>query len=113
MSKELDFSKPEQLQMRGGFEFHILATDIAGGYPVLLKAKGDKGWNIVTVDKRGREFATGDSPNDLIPKPARVTGWVNVYDKTNFCTTQQEAKEHTVSGLRCLGQIYIDAEIQP
>lgn len=115
MSDELDFTKPETLQLRGGGEFRIYATDGAGRYPIhgACKAEGE-GWCTRIWTRSGRYSLAQESTRDLIRKPVRVQGWINYYglnEKLLFLYgSQPAAKLHQSAG--CLGQIYIDAELQ-
>lgn len=51
--KELDFSKPELLQTRGGYEWRLHATDLAGDFPVLITVLRGSEWFIETLRKDG------------------------------------------------------------
>lgn len=122
MSDELDFSKPEELQVRDRSEFRIYATDHCGLYPVVGGVKGPSGWHYQMWDKRGHlPSCNTEHPLDLIRKPRRITGWLNCYEVDGFVrprfgdsvfATKEEASRNKVSTYRCIGQIYIDAEIQ-
>ena len=115
---KLDFSKPDQLQIRDGSEFRIYATDHCGIYPVIGAVKGTSGWHYQLWDYRGHVPACNtEHPLDLVRKPARIKGWVNVYQQpsgvyttSNVFESQIEARKASSCG--CFGQIYIDAEVQ-
>lgn len=118
MSDEtLDFSKPEELQTRDGRAVRIYATDGNNAFPIHGAIKNDTRWCVATWTQNGR--IVDDCmirPSDLIRKPRRVTGWVNVYRCGDKYTTSDmyESKEKVkdLAAPQCIGQIYIDAEIQ-
>ena len=90
---ELDFSKPENLQTRECW--HSTRWTLGGD------SNSGTNWN-------------------LVPKPARVTGWQNVYDNFELGrAVYQTPKLAALAAKRegceseLLGQIYIDEEIQP
>jgi hypothetical protein len=118
---KLDFSRPENLKRRDEGEFRILATDVPGDEPiaVLYKFANKEEWFIDTIPESGAYFGNQEgreSPYDIIPKPARVTGWVNVYQTMNpgspFWLWDTKEKAAEKAGKHCIGQIYIDAEVQ-
>jgi len=110
----LDFTKPETLQLRGGGEFRIYATDCGGEYPIHGAILIDGSWKLTKWSVDGRRISvTTDCIYDLIRKPLRVTGWVNVYPGgilSKLGQDREEASKHR--GSSCIGQIYIDAEVQ-
>jgi hypothetical protein len=114
----LDFSKPETLQLRGGGEFRIYATDHCGICPVIGAVKGATGWHYQLWDRYGNiPCSNTGHPLDLIPKPLRVTGWLNVYHNGSgrFCTSdifESQIAARKVASAGCLGQIHIDQEVQ-
>lgn len=122
MNNELDFSKPEELQTRDGRAVRIYATDGIGNFPIHGAVFTEEKWAIAVWMKDGSFCSTTFcSQSDLVRKPRRVTGWVNLYDLMGqpapcfgdaVFRTQEEAKRSKVSRYTCLGQIYIDAEIQ-
>lgn len=121
MSDELDFSKPEELQTVSGKNVRIFCTDGCKPYEALGAVEEPEGWKHAEWTIRGKYFVAGDSEYDLVRKPRRVTGWVNLYDLMGepapcfgdkVFRTQEEAKRSKVSRYTCLGQIPIDAEIQ-
>ena len=114
----LDLTKPDQLQTRDGMSVRIYATDGAGDYPVHGAVVKDSGWLLAkwTIDGRNHN-ATVTSPHDLVRKPARVTGWLNVYQSGRtggevWPTKEDAAKKAGVYSGVLVGQIYVDAEIQ-
>lgn len=118
MSK-LDFSKPELLQTRNGCEVRIYATDAGGDYPVHGATHDGHRWGLMTWTLDGvSHTGMGPSSSDLIAKPQRVAGWVNVYypSRPGFAVgdlvhkTIADAQNAALS--TCIGQIYIDAEVQ-
>lgn len=118
----LDFTKPETLQRRDGGEFRILATDIPGEKPIAVAIRSLSGfWFCDLLSADGRHGAA-KAEYDLIPKPPRVTGWLNFYEMDGFVrprfgdsvfSTKEEASRNKMSTYKCLGQVYIDSEIQP
>jgi hypothetical protein len=123
MSK-LDFSKPELLQTRDGRKVRIYCTDGGGEYPVhgAVFNESSKVWVTQTWTLDGRlNLNHCNLPGDLVTKPPRVTGWVNVYENDGkrfprfgdtVTETQMKAASSSIKSFNCLGQIYIDAEIQ-
>ncbi len=120
----LDFTKPETLQTRDGREVRIYATDGGGILRIHGAVKSTEGmWIAMQWTLLGGAFVTmAESPHDLIPKPPRVTGWVNCYEMDGFTrprfgdsvfSTKEEASRNKMSTYKCLGQVYIDSEIQP
>lgn len=112
---KLDFSKPDQLQTRDGRLVRIYATDGCGAYRVHGAVKTEVGWLQLRWDDEGmcQVGSAVSNDDDLIAKPVRITGWMNVYPDGvtgNVSADRGECKKHT--GTKCLGQIYIDAEIQ-
>ena len=113
----LDFTKPETLQTRDGREVRIYATDCGGLYPNHGAVLCDNAWLIQSWSIHGKCTTLPNSDSDLIPKPPRVTGWVNWYKVGRFPVPlyiykdKESAKAGSVDG--CLGQVYIDSEIQP
>ena len=115
MSDKLDFTKPEELQTRDGREVRIYATDGKGVLCVHGAFETPNGeWEAWQWTILGRAFVTMDNCEvDLIRKPRRIRGWVNVYPGGVLSKLGQdrvEASKH--KGSSCIGQIYIDAEIQ-
>ena len=112
----LDFSKPENLQARDGREVRIYATDHSGDYPIVGAVRIDDGWRSISWTQEGSRYCLlGPDPTDLIPKPTRIKGWVNVYaGDYRFGNTLYETKEKAARKITssCIGQIYIDAEVQ-
>lgn len=118
--KELDWTKPELLQRRDGGEWRLLATDAPGEQPIVIAVKSNSyndwvidGWSI-NGSYHNNET---ESEYDIIPKPRRVTGWCNAYGNEPdralgpVYRTQEEAKQAALASV-CVGQIYIDAEVQ-
>ena len=112
---KLDFSKPDQLQTRDGRQVRIYATDGGGTKPIHGAVFYGGEWKVRQWQEDG--IHTGDGMYtcdtcDLVRKPARVTGWLNVYK--NFVggpySSLVDAK-HKCNPC-CLGQVYIDAEVQ-
>jgi hypothetical protein len=117
---KLDFSKPETLQTRDGRPVRIYATDGGGPKPVHGAVFDCGTWKQRDWVSNGKFFCTENDPSgsDIIPKPPRVTGWLNVYDgdpqqivANQICTSRESAKGW--AGSDCIGQVFIDAEIQP
>ena len=117
---KLDFTKPDELQTRDGRAVRIYATDGLGIYFVHGAIKNNKGWIQDRWDDEGANYRSYGA-NDLVRKPAHVTGWVNVYEQFGCLApqfgdvayaTQQLAKENISSKGKCFGQIYIDVEVQ-
>lgn len=114
----LDFSKPELLQTRDGREVRIFCTDGIKPYEILGAIKGVDGWCHSCWRVDGRYRMDGTSTNDLVAKPQRVTGWVNVYypSRPGFAVGdlvhKTIADAQNVALSTCIGQIYIDAEVQ-
>lgn len=112
----LDFSKPENLQTRDGREVRIYATDHVGLFCVIGAILEPHGWRLCNWTIDGWAIGVDmKSSSDLIPKPLRVTGWVNVYKGgvfgwTGVSKTREDAAIN--QGIDCIGQIYIDAEVQ-
>ena len=113
----LDFSDPSKLQTRDGREVRIYATDHGGKYPIAGAIAGDGLWIAKTWTKHGEEWQGTRGDGDLIPKPTRITGWVNVYIDPNgnkyfshVFATRKEVASKKSNG--CIGQIHIDAEVQ-
>ena len=111
---ELDFTKPEDLQRRDGGEFRIYATDHEGAAAIVGAIKEGSTWFVQTWARSGKSSGELEHKYDLIPKPARVTGWQNAYPPTR-CVIAYKTREEAIryAAHDCLGQIYIDAEIQP
>lgn len=120
---ELDFTKPELLQTRGGQSVRIYATDGGGAWPIHGAVKKDNIWAAASWATDGYSN-NQDAPDafDLIPKPKRVTGWVNVYKNSigqvapkfgdTMFSTKESASGSAIRDFGCIGQIYIDAEVQ-
>ena len=113
---KLDFSKPEELQTRNGRAVRIYATDGSGIYCVHGAIQLDGWWMQERWDNDGESFS-GECRDDLVRKPARVTGWVNVYRSGRtggevWPTKEDAAKKAGVYSGVLVGQIYIDAEVQ-
>lgn len=113
---KLDFSKPDELQTQDGRQVRIYATDGMGLYSIHGAIKNDGGWMQERWDDEGKNYLSVHR-NHLVRKPPRVTGWVNVYQQpngvyatSNVFKSQTEARE--VSSIGCVGQIYINAQIQ-
>jgi hypothetical protein len=115
-----DFTKPETLKRRDGGEFRILATDIPGDKPIAVACKyvhQDSWFTHLTAD--GCLWPDKTSPYDLIPKPARVTGWCAVRcmdDGTvvmgRLHHTEAQAIHELSSSHKPIGVVKIDAEVQ-
>jgi hypothetical protein len=112
-------SKIEDLQLRNGGEFRIYATDHEhnGGVLVVGAVRIDgmltvAFWTPDGLSAIGREY-------DLISKPKRLTGWVNVYpdtasaDVTKMQVYKTKAKAKSAACSDCLGQAFIDTELNP
>lgn len=109
----LDFSDASKLQRRDGGEFRIYATDHRGDWPIVGAILRDGYWQIESWSLTGRRYKDKQTGFDLIPKPTRVTGWVNVYEAGLgglVAKDRESAIEHRSA--KCIGQIYIDAEVQ-
>ena len=119
---KLDFSKPEEWQTRDGRAVRIYATDGEGTHCVHGAILNHDGWLIAKWMESGRNHnSVTESRNDIVRKPVRVTGWVNLYENFGqlapkfgdvLYDTQQLAKENISSQSKCFGQIYIYAEVQ-
>lgn len=117
-----DFTKPETLQRRDGGKFRILATDIPGPEPIAVAYKShlEESWFLDTLCESGKYYGScgnEESPYDIIPKPPRVTGWLNVYDRNgpNLVANEIYTNLDTAKGWAgsdCIGQVFIDAEVQ-
>lgn len=107
----LDFSKPDQLQTRDGRAVRIYATDGNGVYCVHGAIKYEGGWVQERWGNEGTCFRGSDA-SDLIRKPARITGWANVYPNCT-CFVLFATKEEAISNASkdSRGQIYVDAEV--
>lgn len=118
MNNKLDFSDASKLQTRDGREVRIYATDHWGRNCIVGAIRNANGWYAAQWDVEGRFIgAVSANENDLIPKPQRVTGWVNVYEfdiGTRLGQVVFNSKEDALgsSGTQKIGQIYIDAEVQ-
>jgi hypothetical protein len=116
---KLDFSKPETLQTRNGRPVRIYATDGGGNYPIHGATVDSKGlWFSTTWSESGSHSVEMTSELDIIPKPLRITGWVNVYKRgtTYFISNGPHGTKEKAAEAKwdetALGQIFIDAEIQ-
>lgn len=119
---KLDFDKPDQLQTRDGRLVRIYATDGVGLHCIHGAILDKNGWEVAKWMADGVSHnSVTESQYDLVRKPVRVTGWLNVYENFNFLApkfgdvayeTQQLAKENISSKGECFGQIYIDSEVQ-
>ena len=111
---ELDFSKPELLQTRDGRQVRIYSADAGGTRPVHGAVICGDAWSVRQWKLDGSHAGSRDC--DLVPKPRRVTGWVNVYPNSvgsepgGVFHTRKIASEHADSS--CIGQAYIDTEVQ-
>jgi len=115
--EKLDFSKPEELQTRNGRPVRIYATDGGGGYPVHGATLNDGVWLVKAWKSNGLSSTVAEHQLDIISKPKRITGWMNaylhgngIYAVSDLFESQIEARKASAPG--CLGQIYVDAEIQ-
>jgi len=119
----LDFTKPESLQTRDGREVRIYATDAGGEKPIHGAVLDDDLWVCRSWTADGQfSGSICSEPCDLIPKPLRLTGWLNCYEMDGFTrpsfgdsvfSTKEEASRGKISTYKCLGQVYVDSEIQP
>lgn len=110
--EKLNFSKPEELQTRDGRTVRIYATDGQGPYAIHGAVLNTEGWTALKWTLDGRNLnCEMECRNDIVTKPARVTGWVNVFPgfigRTAY-KTKEQAESVAVNGI---GQIYIDSEI--
>lgn len=114
-AEKLDFSKPEELQTRDGRAVRIYATDGVGAWPIHgAVSHWSDGWGIESWAADGLVGGSRDhSPSDLVRKPQRVTGWVNIY-RSSIGTIAYPSREAAIEAATsyCRGQIYVDAEIQ-
>ncbi len=118
--EKLDFTKPETLQTRDGKTVRIYATDGCDGYPVHGAFFSD-GWQTATWTLEGIWYladASSENGLDLITKPPRVTGWVNVYLGNGSVVFMSEVYQDLAEAKKwasetCLGQAHIDAEVKP
>ena len=115
MSEQLDFTKPETLQTRDGRKVRIYATDGDGEFNIHGAIQCGARWKLCSWTFLGYRLSSGngENENDIITKPLRVTGWVNVFGDclgTTIFATKEEAKASADS---VYGQIYIDQEVQP
>ena len=111
---KLDFSKPDKLQTRDGRQVRIYATDGACSFCIHGATLTERGWEANRWDNNGRYINDKIySQSDLIRKHARIKGWMNVYPDGvtgHVSADRGECKKN--AGMNCLGQIYIDAEVQ-
>jgi hypothetical protein len=113
---ELDFSKPEELQARDGEAVRIYATDGWGGCPIQGAIFRDGGWMLCKWTHEGRYLQRGECGSDLVRKPRRVTGWLNVYGRKqlrpHFGDLLHESQHDAglVAAEDCVGQIYVDTD---
>lgn len=113
---ELDFSKPEELQTRDGRSVRIYCTDGGGEYPVHGAVDNGHGaWFLRYWKLSGVSVTCATC--DLVRKPRRVTGWLNVYGNGRIgphfgklYSSQRDAKLVATDG--CVGQIFVDAELE-
>lgn len=114
---KLDFSKPDQLQTRDGRAVRIYATDGACTYCIHGATLTKHGWEANRWDNNGRYVNDKtDNPSDLVRKPTRMTGWFNVSGDGVWYikhSTLEAARDYVAKGTQsCVGQIYIDSEVQ-
>lgn len=113
----LDFSDPSKLQTRDGRKVRIYATDHNGQFCVAGAIKHKDGWFAAHWDSHG-SFISADvkDAHDIIPKPQRATGWASVYKDPNGVILKglyvDKLDAVMNQGKGCIGQIYIDAEVQ-
>jgi hypothetical protein len=77
-------------------------------------------WFGELIGENGRYSSCKESAFDIIPKPPkppRVTGWLNVYDRNgpNLVANEIYTNQDTAKGWAgsdCIGQVFIDAEVQ-
>jgi len=113
-TEELDFSKPEELQTENKKNVRILCTDGAKPYEVIGAIEDSSGWAPACWTKQGRYRITDRSSHDLIRKSPRVRGWLNVYARSIVGEFLSETKERAMERARgdCLGQVFIDLELE-
>jgi hypothetical protein len=115
---KLDFSKPETLKRRDGGEFRVYATDGSGQFCIHGAVFILDEWEQASWRTDGTYMvSSGECDYDLISKPPRVTGWLNVYDRNgpNLVANEIYTNLDTAKGWAgsdCIGQVFVDAEVQ-
>jgi hypothetical protein len=99
---------------RDGHPYRVIATDVAGEYPILALVSYEDGEFPMRRRRDGVHLLTGQSPGDLIPSTPAV--YINVYDDSDGTLWTPEAihsardvADKCASGLR-VGCIRVELE---
>lgn len=113
---KLDFSKPELLQTVESQEWGYYGSGHGEQFPHCGWFLKDRQRVVVRWDDYGvSNYSVGTC---LVAKPQRVKGWVNVYRPSRPGFAVGDLVHKTIADAQnvalstCIGQIYIDAEVQ-
>lgn len=100
----IDWAKPLAFAGDGEVEIEVLATDMGGDYPVLIRyRKPGHEWATFSYTKEGRLYSSvPDHPMNLINPPARLHGWINVYGGALYATREEAARHAGTRRFACI-----------
>ena len=79
MTKDIQFKPGDDVQLRNGWEAEVLDVVPGQHWCVFIKYKDKDGvWWCTTRNAKGRDCSM-ETEMDLIHKPKRLSGFVNVY----------------------------------
>jgi hypothetical protein len=83
MTQDIQFKPDDDVQLRNGWPAKVL--DVVGWQErcVFIRYRNEcRQWDCIAVRADGRQVSGEESPLDLIHKPKRMSGFVNVYEVT-------------------------------
>lgn len=106
---DIQFKPGDAVQLRNGWEAEVLDVVEGQYWCVFIKYKDEEGeWHLRALDCRGRECSV-ETDYDLIHKPKRMSGFVNVYDDgppvtffSNRHVADWTASKHSRNRIACI-----------
>jgi len=105
----IQFKLGDAVQLRNGWDAKVLDVVEGQEYCVFLRYRdGDGKWDFISVRADGRYLRDEKSPLDLIHKPKRMSGFVNVYQGyatgvfTNRASADIDDRHATFTRIACI-----------
>lgn len=77
---DIQFKPGDAVQLRNGWEAEVLDVVPGQDLCVFIRYRNNSGeWFSTLRHADGRVFSNGEEPIDLVHKPKRMSGFVNVY----------------------------------
>ena len=109
---DTQFKPGDAVQLRNGWEAEVLDVVEGQEWCVFIKYKDEKrGWLLGTRDENGRECSI-ETAYDLIHKPKRMSGFVNVYRNVNGYLWAGDANPTRKEAEKMVRDVLSDGEVR-